>query len=82
MMEKREAEEREKQLPDHKGMLWEISDTIKWNYIRIIGVPEEEERERGIEGIFEKIIAEDFPNLCKETGIEVREAQRTPPQNQ
>ena len=39
-------EEREKQLMYHKGRIWEISDTIKCNNIRTIGVPEEEERER------------------------------------
>ena len=29
----------------------------------------EEEWEKGIEGLFEQIIAENFPNLGKETGI-------------
>ena len=29
------------------------------------------------EGILEQIIAENFPNLGKETGIQVQEAQRT-----
>ena len=43
----------------------------------IIGVPEGEEREKGIKNIFEVIIAENFPNL-KETGIQVQEAQRIP----
>ena len=35
----------------------------KWNNIHIIGVPEEEEKEKGIESVFEEIIAENFPNL-------------------
>ena len=60
------------------GKLREISDTKKWNNIRIIEVPEEEERKRGTEHILEQIIAENFPNLGKETGIQVQEAQRTP----
>ena len=34
---------------------------------------------RGPEGIFERIIAENFPNLGKETGIQVQEAQRITP---
>ena len=29
------------------------------------------------EGVLEQIIAENFPDLGKETGIEIREAQRT-----
>ena len=79
MMENKEAEKkRDKQLLDHEGRIREISDTIRRNNIRIIGIPEEEERERGAEGIMEQIIAENFPNLGKETGIKIQEAQRTP----
>ena len=52
MMENKEAEkERDKQLLDHEGRIRGISDKIKQNNIRIIGIPEEEERERGLEGI-------------------------------
>ena len=35
------------------------------------------ERERA-EGVLEQIIAENFPDLGKETGIDIQEAQRTP----
>ena len=79
MMEHKEAEKkRDKQWLDHKRRIQEICDTIKWNNIRIIGIPEEEERKRGTEWILEQIIAENFPNLRKETGIQMQEAQRTP----
>ena len=47
-------------------------------HIRVIGIPEEEEREREVEGILEKIIVENFPNLVKGTSIKIQEAQRTP----
>ena len=50
---------------------------MKHNNICIIGGPEEE-RKKGAEGLLEQIIAENFPNLGKETGIQVQEAQRTP----
>ena len=33
----------------------------------IIGVTEDEEQEKGSEGLFEQIITENFPNLGKET---------------
>ena len=56
----------------------EISDSLKRNNIRIIGVPEEEEREIGLEGLCELIRAENFPNLEKDTDIKIQEAQRTP----
>ena len=36
------------------------------------------EKERGLEEIFEQIVAENFPNLAKETSICVQEAERTP----
>ena len=41
-------------------------DNITHNNIRIIGVPEGEEREKGPEKIFEGIIVENFPNMGKE----------------
>ena len=54
--------------------LW---DNIKHTNIRIIGVPEEEEK-KGYEKIFEEIIVENFPNMEKERVIQVQEAQRVP----
>ena len=39
-----------------------------------MGVPEEEEREEAAEGVLEQIIAENFPDLGKENGIEIQEA--------
>ena len=36
------------------------------------------EREKGPEKIFEKIIAENFPNMGKETLTQFQEAQRIP----
>ena len=43
------------------------------------GVPEGTERDRGPESIFEQIIAENFPNLGRETGIQIQEIERWPP---
>ena len=64
---------------DHKGRIRELSDSIKWNNICIIGIPEEEEeREKGAEGVLEQIIAENFSDLGKEKDIEIQEAQKTP----
>ena len=36
------------------------------------------EREKGIKNVYNEIMAENFPNLMKETGIQVQEAQRVP----
>ena len=43
-----------------------LCDNIKCMNIHIIGVPEGEEREKGSEKIFERIIAENFLNMRKE----------------
>ena len=59
----------------HEGRLRELSDLLKHNNI---GVPEDEERKKGAEDLFEQITAENFPNLGKDTDIEIQEAQRTP----
>ena len=55
--------------------LW---DNIKHTNIRIIGVPEEEEKKKGYEKVFEEIIVENFPNMEKEIVNQVQEVQRVP----
>ena len=47
--ENNEAEQKRKKTEDHGDRLRELGDSIKHNSIRIIGVPEELERERAIE---------------------------------
>ena len=61
-----------------RGGIRQQSDAIKCNNIHIIGVLEVGEREKGAEGVLEQIIAENFPDLGKEKGTEIQEAQRTP----
>ena len=41
----------------------DTSGTIKRTNIRIIRVPEEEEKKKGYEKIFEEIIVENFPRI-------------------
>ena len=69
---------RDKKILNHKGRIRELSNSMKCNNICIIRVPEEEGREKRAECWFEQIIAENFPNLGNETGIQIQEAQRTP----
>ena len=57
------AEKRTKRIEDSLRDLW---DNIKCTNIRIIGVPEEEEKKKRSEKIFEEIIVENFPNMGKE----------------
>ena len=64
-----------KRIEDSRRDLW---NNIKCTNIRIIGVPEEEEKKKGTEKIFEEIIVENFPNMGKEIVNQVQEAQRVP----
>ena len=52
---------------------------MKCSNVGIIVIPDGVERKRGLEGIFEQIIAEKFSSLGKETSIHIQEAERTPP---
>ena len=79
LMARRETEEkREKLLKDHEDRLREISDRLKRKNLRSIGIPEGTKRDRGPEYLFEQIIAENFPNLGRETGIQIQEIERSP----
>ena len=73
--EEQNKEKRMKRIEDSLRDLW---DNIKHTNIRIIGVPEEEEKEKGSEKIFEEIIVENFPNMGKEIATQVQEAQKSP----
>ena len=55
-------EKRMKRTADSLRNLW---DNIKRTNIRIIGVPEEEEKKKATEKIFEEIIVEKFSNMGK-----------------
>ncbi|KAF0872266.1 LORF1 protein, partial [Crocuta crocuta] len=80
IIEKEEAEKkRDKLIQEHERRIRELSDTIKWNNIHPCNRNSRRGREReGTEGVLEQIIAENFPNLGKETDTEIQEAQRTP----
>ena len=69
---------KEKRMKRNEDSLRDLWDNIKHNNIRIIAVPEGEEREKGPEKIFEEIIVENFPNMGKEIATQVQEAQRVP----
>ena len=78
-MEMTDAEQkREKRLKTNEESLRELWDNVKCTNIRIIGVPEGEEREKGTEKIVEEIIAENFPNMGKEPLTQIQEVQRVP----
>ena len=55
-----------KRMKRNEDSLRDLWDNIKHNNIRIMGVPEGEEREKGLEKIFEEIIVKNFLNMGKE----------------
>ena len=60
----------------HKDSLRDFWDNINHTNISIIVVPEGEEREQGVEGVFNEIVAKNSLNLRKEIDFQVQEAQR------
>ena len=69
---------KEKRMKRNEDSLKDLWDDIKCNNIRIIGVPEGEEREKGPKKIFEEIIVKNFHNMGKEIATQNQEVQRDP----
>ena len=71
-----EEDSKEKRMKRNEDSLRDIWDNIKCTNIQIIGVSEEEEKEKGSEKIFEDIIVKNFPNMGKEIATHVHKVQR------
>ena len=68
---------KEKRMNRKEESLRDLWDNINCTNTQITEIPEEEKK-KGSEEIFEKIIVENFPNMGKETVNQVQEAQRAP----
>ena len=71
------GQQTENQMKKHENNIRDLWDNIKWANLRIIGIPEGVEKDKGMENIFEEIIARNFPKL-KDTEFKIQEAQRAP----
>ena len=71
-MKQRKKEERIKRKEDN---LRDLKDNVKRPNMRIIGVPEEEDKKKGHKKIPEEIIVENFPKMGKEIATQVQETQ-------
>ena len=71
-----EEQNKVKRIKRTEDSLRDLWDNNKHTNILIIGVPEEEQKNKGYEKIFEEIIVENFPNMEKEIVNQVQEAQR------
>ena len=72
-----EEQNKVKRMKRTEDSLRDLWDHIKCTNIRIIGIPEEEEKKKGYEKNFEEIIV-NFPNMENEIVNQVQEAQRVP----
>ena len=62
------GQQKENQMEKHESNIRDLWDNIKWDNLCIIGVPEGEEKEKGLEILFKQVMAKNFPNL-KETDV-------------
>ena len=70
-------QEEEKRLRKNEEGLREMQDNMKHNHIHIIGIPEGEEEEQGIENLFEKVMMENFPNLRRKKSPKSRKQRES-----
>ena len=79
MVEINESErKKEKRIKRNEDNLRDLWDNVKCPNIRIIRVPEEEDKKKGHEKILEEIIVENFPKMGKEIITQVQETQKVP----
>ena len=79
MLELNETERKqEKRIKRSEDKLRDLQNSVKRPTIRIIGVPEEEDKKKDHEKILREIIIENFPKMGKEIIIQVQETQRVP----
>ena len=70
-----EEQNKVKTMKRAEDSLRDFWDHVKCTNIQIIGVPEEDEKKKGYEKIFEEITVENFPNMEKEIVNQVQEVQ-------
>uniref|UniRef100_A0A4X1USD1 L1 transposable element RRM domain-containing protein n=1 Tax=Sus scrofa TaxID=9823 RepID=A0A4X1USD1_PIG len=71
------GQQTENRIKKQESNIRDLWDNIKRANLHIIGIPEGVEKDKGMENIFEEIIAGNFPKL-KDTGFKIQEAKRAP----
>ena len=69
---------KEKRIKRNEDNLRDLQDNIKCPNIRIIGIPEEDDKKKDHEKILEEIIVENFLKIGKEIFTQVQETQKIP----
>ena len=78
MVEINESERGKEKRIKRNDNLRVLRDNVKCSNIRIIGVPEEEDKKKHHEKIFEEIIVENVPKMRKEIITQVQETKKVP----
>ena len=73
-----EEQNKVKRMKRTEDSLRDLWDNNKHTNILIIGVPEEEQKKKGYEKIFEEIIVENFPNIEKKIVNQIQKVKRVP----
>jgi len=69
---------KEKRIKRNEDNLRDLQDNIKRPNIRIIGIPEEDDKKKDHEKILEEIIVENFLKIGKEIFTQVQETHKIP----
>ena len=75
---KAEKKKEKKRMIRNEDNLRDLWDNVKCPNNRIIGVPEEEDKQKGHEKTLKEIIIENVPKMRKEIVTPVKEIQRVP----
>ena len=75
MNQRGKKKKRIKRSEDNHRDFW---DNVKHPNIRIIGVPEEEDKKKDHEKILKEIIVENLPKMRKEIITQIQETRRVP----
>ena len=68
---------KKKKIKRNEDNLRDFWDNVKCPNIRIIGVPEEEDKKKGHEKILEETIVENFPKMRQEIATQVQETRES-----
>ena len=77
-MKQRGKTNKQKRIKRNEDNLRDLWDNVKHPNIQIRGVPEEEDKKKHHEKIFEEIIVEKVPKMRKESITQVQETQKVP----
>ena len=69
-------QEKGKRLRKKEEVIREMQENMKRNNIRIVGIPQGEEEEQGIENLLEKVMMENL--MMREKVMQIQESQRVP----